>query len=107
MIAQVGGLLVRVVDDRLHVRAWRTLSIEVRTKDAAGEYRKLHDFNSAREREDITNLGDKAFFDVENGSITVLAKGVILIVDPGMPGVIKETNRPVADAIAPIVLARL
>jgi hypothetical protein len=83
-----------------------TLMLEVRTKDAAGEYKKLREFGS-RERLDVTGLGDKAFYDVENGSITILAKGVVLIVDPGMPGIIEETNRPVAEAVAEIVLTRL
>jgi hypothetical protein len=93
-----------VLDDGSEITA--TLAIEVRTADAAGEYKKLHDFGD-RDRQDVAGLGDKAFFDVENGSITVLAKGVVLIVDPGMPGVIEETNRPVAEAVAKIVPTRL
>ena len=94
----------RVIDDGSEITA--TLMLEVRSKDAAGEYKKLREFGS-RERQDVAGLGDKAFYDVENGSISILAKGVVLIVDPGMPGVIKETNRPVAEAVAPIVLGRL
>jgi hypothetical protein len=83
-----------------------TLAVEIRPKDAASEYRKLHDFGE-RDRQDVANLGDKAFYDVENGSITILDDDLVVIIDPGMPGVMEETNRPVAEAVAPIVLGRL
>lgn len=83
-----------------------TAAVEVRTKDAAGEYKKLREFGST-EREDVSGLGDKAFWAVEATRLTILDDDLVVIVDVGMPGVIAETNRPVAEALAPIVLGHL
>lgn len=81
--------------------------VEVHTRNAASQYRNLSEFGE-KERIALSGLGDKAFYDVERGSVAILDDDLVVIVDSSLPGYLPDgSDRPLAEAIAPVVLGRL
>jgi hypothetical protein len=96
-----------VIDESEGTRSEITaaVNLEIWTKNAGSQYDLMS--SASADEVDVANLGDRAFWAEENAWLVVLDGPLLVKIDVGMPGIIKETNRPVADAIAPIVLGKL
>ena len=81
------------------------VDIEVLPSGAADEYDRL--LQSTSDAEEVSGLGDKAFWSPSDTEMVILAGSRLVKIDVGMPGILEGTDRPVADAIAPIVVGRL
>jgi hypothetical protein len=77
----------------------------ISTERGGSEYDRLSQFGGAAA--EVSGIGDKAVWLEDNGELLVLVGDRLVRIQPGMPGIMEETNRPVAEAVGKIVAERV